>query len=216
MNNQTNDIARRFREEWFHFNSFVFFALLCIITIALLVFKKTFIIDGLAAFEVLNDRGESGVIDLIFGIQYVSVPIFYLWKITITTVFVWISSFFFGYRLLYKQLWKLVLMMEIVFIAPELIKIVWFIGGTGGLDYWAIKAFYPGSILSMLDYESIGQRWHYPLKAINIFEVIYWYLLYFGVYALSNKKRKISALIVLTGYVIPFFAWLLFYAIVYK
>ncbi|MEL7147159.1 MAG: hypothetical protein AAFO69_12370, partial [Bacteroidota bacterium] len=129
MNNQTNEIARRFREEWFHFNSLLFFLLLCLISVLLLVFKKTYIIDGLAAFEILNERGESGLINLVFGFQYLSVPLFYLWKISITTVFLWMSSFFFGYRLLYRQLWKLVMVAEIFFIVPELAKIVFFLGG---------------------------------------------------------------------------------------
>lgn len=216
MTNQTNEIARRFREEWFNFNSFLFFALLCLISVSLLVFKKAFIIDGLAAFEILNERGESGVINMIFGLQYLSVPVFYLWKITITTIFLWISSFFFGYRLLYKQLWKLILAMEIFFFVPELIKIGFYLGGTENLSYWDIKAFYPLSVLSALDYTEIAPRWHYVLKSLNVFEPIYWFLLYFGVYALSNKKRKTSFLIVLFGYIIPFFAWLGFYAIVYK
>ena len=216
MTDQTNEIARRFREDWFHFNSLLFFLLLCLITAGLLIFKKTFIIDGLAAFEILNERGESGVINLIFGLQYLSVPVFYLWKITITTVFLWISSFFFGYRLLFNQIWKLVLAAELFWILPELIKIIFFLGGTEGMSYWDIKAFYPFSLLSMLDYESISARWHYPLKSLNIFEPVYWYLLYFGIFALSKKKRKTSFLIVLLGYIIPFLAWLGFYAIVYK
>ena len=216
MTNRTNEIARKFREEWFHFNPFLFFVLLCLISVGLLIFKKAFIIDGLAAFEILNERGESGVINLIFGLQYLSVPVFYLWKITITTIFLWISSFFFGYRLLFKQIWKLVLSMEIFFILPELVKIAFYLDGTADLTYWDIKAFYPLSVLSALDYNEIAPRWHYVLKSLNLFEPVYWYLLYFGVYALSNKKKKTSFQIVLIGYIIPFFVWLAFYAIVYK
>ncbi|MEL6560774.1 MAG: hypothetical protein AAFQ94_21450 [Bacteroidota bacterium] len=216
MTNKTNEIERRFREEWFHFNSIVFFLLLCVISIGLLVMKKTFVIDGLAAFEILNDRGESGVINLIFGLQYFSVPIFYLWKFSVTTVFIWISSFFFGYRLLYKQIWKLVMLMELIFIFPEIIKIFWFIGDTSNVDYWEIKAFYPLSVLSFLDFETIAERWHYPLKAINLFEILYWFLLLFGIHALANKKIKIARWIVILGYIIPFFLWLILFAIIYK
>lgn len=216
MTDTTNEISRRFREEWFHFNSIVFFLLLCVITIGLLMMKKTFVIDDLAAFEILNDRGESGVINLIFGLQYFSVPVFYLWKFSVITVFLWISSFFFGYRLLYTQIWKLVMLMELVFIFPEIIKIFWFIGDTTNVDYWEIKAFYPFSILSLLNFETIAERWHYPLKAINVFEIIYWFLLLFGIHSLANKKLKIARWIVITGYIIPFFLWLILFAIVYK
>jgi len=188
--------------------------MLSAITIALLIMKKTFVIDGLEAFEVLNDRGESGIINLIFGVQYVSVPLFYLWKFTITTTFIWISSFFFGYRLLFTQLWKLVMLMELIFIFPEILKIAWFIGGTDGIDYWTIKAFYPFSMLSILNFEDIANKWHYPLKAINLFEIVYWFMLLFGIHSLANKKKTIARWIVVTGYVIPFFVWLLFYAII--
>ncbi len=216
MSDKTNEIARRFREEWFHFNSILFFLLLCIITVALLMMKKNFVIDGLVAFEILNDRGESGIINLLFNLQYLSVPVFYLWKITLTTIFIWISSFFFGYRLLFNQLWKLVMLMELVLLLPEILKIIWFIGDTTNIEYWEIKAFYPFSILSVLNFEEISERWHYPLKALNIFEVMYWLLLLFGIHSLANKKFKIARWIVITGYIIPFFLWLIFYAIVYK
>ncbi|MGB3465200.1 MAG: hypothetical protein WBA74_08020 [Cyclobacteriaceae bacterium] len=216
MSIQTNDLGKKFREDWFQFNPFIFFVLLCLLSVALLLMKKNFVIDGLAAFEILNDRGESGVINLIFSLQYFSVPIFYLWKFTLITVFIWISSFFFGYKLLYTRLWKLVMLMEAVFILPELLKILWFIGDTNGVDYWEVKAFYPFSVLSILNFENIAERWHYPLKALNIFEVIYWILLFFGIHSLANKKRKIAKWIVISGYIIPFFLWLLFYVAVYK
>lgn len=216
MSEHTNDLKARFREDWFQFNPFIFFVLLCLISLALLMMKKNFVIDGLAAFEILNDRGDSGVINLIFSLQYLSVPIFYLWKFTVITVFIWISSFFVGYKLYYTRLWKLVMLMEIIFIIPEAIKIFWFIGDTTGVDYWEVKAFYPFSILSILNYEDIAERWHYPLKALNLFEVIYWSLLWFGVHSLANKRKRTAKWIVISGYIIPFFLWLLFYIIVYK
>jgi len=211
-----NEFRRRFREEWFEFNTILFFILLCAIVICLLFIKKTFIIDEIAAFEILNSRGESGIFDLIFGLQYFSVPIFYLWKITIATIFLWMSSFLFGYKLFYSRIWKLVLLMDAIFLIPEILKVIWFMFLDSSQSYEEIVQFYPMSLLGLFDWEQLSSRWYYPLKALNLFEILYWLLLYFGIHTLADKNKVIARYIVLLGYVVPFFLWLAFYLLVYK
>ncbi len=216
MRVKTNDLARRFREDWFQFNLILFFILLCLIAISLLFIKKSFIIDQIAAFEILNSRGDSSIINLIFGLQYLSVPVFYGWKLTITTTFLWMSSFFFGYKLVFTRIWKLVLLMEIIFVLPEILKIIWFVMISPSQDFEEITAFYPLSLQNFTNSSSLPSKWLYPLKALNIFEVIYWFLLVLGIYSLSKKQLKIAFYIVFIGYIIPFFIWLTFYIAVSK
>ncbi|MFY0607985.1 MAG: sulfate ABC transporter permease [Cyclobacteriaceae bacterium] len=210
------NFRERFLQDWYGINGIVFFILLCLLYFATFMVKKLFILEGIAAFEILEERGEMWVMNLFFGLQNLGVPFFLAWKFTLTSFILWVGCFLFGYRVTYAQLWKMVMIMELIFIIPELLKVVWFTIGQSDPNYHDYIAFYPLSLINLFDYESISTAWHYPLKSINLFEITYWGLLILGVFSLSNKKVKYSALIVTTSYVLTFILWLIYYLIVYK
>ncbi|MEP0984461.1 hypothetical protein [Ekhidna sp.] len=215
MTERLTKYRKRFIEEWFEFNGTGMFLIICLTYIALLFVKRVFIIDSIAAFEILNERGDIWVFDILYAVQYLSVPIFLAWKWTWTTLTIWIGSFMFGYRLHFNQLWKMVMLAEIVFFLPEIVKVLWFTLFYTDPDYNDYMAFYPFSLINLVDYTQINPKWHYPLKSINIFELLYWPVLVLGIYFLSGKKLIISSYIILSTYVLFFFVWLLFYAAVY-
>lgn len=204
-------LRKVFLEEWFGFNTAGLFAIISLLYIAFLFVKRIYIIDSIAAFEVLNERGEVWVFDIFYGVQYLSVPLFLVWKFAWTTTILWIGCFMFGIRLHFNQLWKLVTLLEVWFFMPEILKVLWFVMGGQDPNYHDYVAFYPIALINMVDYELVAAKWHYPLKALNLFEVVYWLWLIVGVFLLSGKKLKVSILIVLTSYVFFFLIWLLFY-----
>lgn len=215
MTERLSKYRKQFLEDWFEFNSFGMFIIICLTYVALLFVKRIFIIDTIAAFEVLNERGDIWVFDIIYGIQYLSVPVFLAWKWTWTTLTLWIGCFMFGYRLHFNRLWKMVMLAEIVFFLPEMFKVLWFTLFASDPDYNQYLAFYPFSLVNFFDYTQIAPHWLYPLKSLNIFEVLYWPVLVLGIYFLSGKKLRISAYIVLSTYILFFFVWLGFYVLVY-
>ena len=215
MTDRLTKYRKQFLEDWFDFNGAGMFFIICMTYVALLFVKRIFIIDSIAAFEVLNERGDIWVFDILYGIQYLSVPIFLAWKWTWTTLTLWIGCFMFGYRVHFNQLWKMVMLAEIVFFLPEVVKVLWFTLFYTDPDYNDYMAFYPFSLINLVDYTQIAPKWQYPLKSINIFEVLYWPVLVLGIYFLSGKKLNISAYIVLSTYVLFFFVWLAFYVAVY-
>jgi hypothetical protein len=83
-------------------------------------------------------------------------------------------------------------------------------------NYHDIRSFYPFSMMHFVDYYSIDKRWAYPLRALNLFEIGYWFLLVNGIHHYARKERKIVWLIVACSYILLFFLWLIFYVIVYK
>ncbi len=215
MTEKFSTYRKEFLENWFSFSTAGMFIIICLVYIALLLVKRIFIIDTIAAFEVLNERGDIWVFDLIYSIQYLSVPIFLAWKWSWTTLTLWIGSFMFGYRLHFNQLWKMVMLAELVFFLPEIAKVLWFSLFYTDPTYFDYMAFYPFSIINLMYYTEIDPKWMYPLKSLNLFEVLYWPVLIFGIYFLSGKKLKTAAYIVLSTYVLFFFVWLGFYVLVY-
>ena len=192
------------------------FILLCLCTLALLFIKISFIENETAAFEFLQDRPEGAILRIINGLKYISIPLVYLWKFTVIAFVIWVGCFMFGYRVTYAQCWGVALGAEFVFLIPEVLKIIWFMAVETDPGYHDIRAFYPLSLMHFFDYYSLDRRWAYPLRALNVFEVIYWFVLVAGIHHHARKEKRIVWWIVIGSYVLLFFLWLVFYVIVYK
>jgi hypothetical protein len=192
------------------------FILLCLSTLVLLFIKIAFIENETAAFEFLQDRPEGTVLRVLNGIKYLSIPFVYLWKFTVIALVIWIGCFMYGYRVTYSQCWGVVIGAEFIFLLPEVLKVIWFMTVQTDPDYAEIRSFYPLSLMHFFDYDAIDKRWAYPLRALNLFEVAYWFLLVAGIHHYARKEKRVVWLIVVCSYIFLFFLWLWFYVIVYK
>ena len=192
------------------------FILLCLITLLLLYIKITLIENETAAFEFLQDRPEGMVLRAISTIKFLSIPFVYLWKFLVIAFVIWVGCFMFGYRVTYTQCWGVVVAAEYVFLVPEILKILWFMFVETDPTYNDISGFYPLSLIQFVDIETLDKRWAYPLRAINVFEIVYWFLLVSGIHHYARKEKRYVWIIVACSYILIFFLWLLFYAIVYK
>jgi hypothetical protein len=190
--------------------------LLCLSTLLLLYVKIAFIENETAAFEFLQDRPEGFVLRLLNAIKFLSVPFVYLWKFTVIAFVVWIGCFMFGYRVTYTQCWGVVIGAEYIFLIPEILKILWFMFVQSDPTLNDISAFYPLSLMHFFDYYNMDKRWAYPLRALNLFEVAYWFLLVEGIQHYAQKDKRYIWIIVSCSYILLFFLWLVFYVIVYK
>jgi len=203
-------------KSFFSADKKLLFLLLCLATLLLLYIKIAFIENETAAFEFLQDRPEGLVLRVINGLKFLSIPLVYLWKFTVIAFVIWIGCFMFGYRVTYRECWGVVIGPEFIFLIPELLKIFWFLLVETDPTYQDISGFYPLSLIHFFDYGEIDKRYAYPLKAINLFEVIYWVMLVNGIHFYAKKDRKYVWIIVSCSYILLFFLWLVFYMIVYK
>jgi hypothetical protein len=192
------------------------FLLLCLATLLLLYVKIAFIENETAAFEFLQDRPEGMILRALRALKFFSVPFVYLWKFTVIAFVIWVGCFMFGYRVTYTQCWGVVIGAEYIFLVPEILKILWFMMVETDPTLNDISAFYPFSLMHFFDYYSIEKRWAYPLRALNLFEVAYWFLLVEGIQHYARKDKKYVWIIVACSYILVFVIWLLFYVIVYK
>ncbi|MCK5466949.1 MAG: hypothetical protein KAI99_00515, partial [Cyclobacteriaceae bacterium] len=188
----------------------------CLLTFLVLFIKKSFIEYEITAFQILDERGQLGMFKIISALQYLSIPAVYLIKFIFIAFFIWVACFGFGYKVTYSNCWHIVLASEIIFILPELIKVIWFMFFETDPNFATVRAFYPFSMMNFFNFELIENKWHYPLKALNIFEVLYWFLLTAGIYVKSQADYRKSLIIGIFGYIAPFIFWLGYYTIVYK
>jgi hypothetical protein len=208
--------ASPYFEDYYHIDKRVFFILVCLITFLLLFLKKSLVESRIAAFEILEESGNNLQFDVFNFIQYISIPVIYLYKFTVISFLLWLGSFTWGYRVSYAKVWQLVMFAECIFFLAEFAKVGWFVFISKDVDIWEVRAFYPLSLMGFFNYNSISGALHYPLKALNLFEIIYWMILAFGIQYLTKKRLDISIYIVLSFYVFWFLIWLGFYIIVYK
>ena len=202
--------------EFFEIDKRLYFVFLCLITFLLLLIKKNYVESETAAFEVLESRGQIGVLNLINAFQYLTIPLYYIWKFTLIGLILWLGSFAFGYRISYRKCWQIAMIAETLFLIPEVLKIVYLTYVFTDPNLYDIRAYYPFSLMNLVDYEDVASKWHYPLKALNIFELMYWTILTYGIHLAAKKKKEIAILIVLFSYVPIFLLWIWFYISVYK
>lgn len=200
----------------FEVNRTLAFVLLCVISVLLLFIKKRLIEYETAAFEFLQDRPEGAILRLLSTLQFVSIPLVYAWKFTVIGFVLWMGCFLFGFRITFAQCWGVVLLAEFVFIIPETLKIGWFLLVETDPALADVRAFYPLSLMHFFDYYAIHPRYAYPLRSVNVFEVVYVLVLVQGVHFFAKRDKKNAWWIVGCSYVLVFGLWLLFYMIVYK
>ncbi len=210
------NIFERQTREFFDIDKRVYFLFLCLFTFLVLLMKKNFVENETAIFQVLESRGQMGALKAINTLQYLTIPLVYLWKFTLIGLLLWLGSFAFGYKIPYYKCWTVAMIAETIFLIPEIIKILHFTLGSSDPNLFDIKAYYPLSLMSFFDYLEVDERYHYPLKALNIFEIIYWTVLWYGIHLAAKKDWWVAFLTVAFSYVLFFFIWIWFFITVYN
>ena len=105
---------------------------------------------------------------------------------------------------------------EFIFLIPEFLKIGWFLFVETDPTLPDIRAFYPFSLMNLVDFTTIQKQYAYPLRALSIFEIFYVLVLVNGVHFYARRYKKAAWWIVSASYILIFLLLLVFYIIVYK
>lgn len=203
-------------EEIINFDKRIFFILLVVLFLLIRYLTNELVLQSIPGYKVLEKEGAFTYFHIFNSLDYLWTPFALLWKFTLTAFTIWVGGFMAGYKLSFKSLWQFTMIAEVIFIFPEIIRLMWFVAVVPPENYQAIENFYPLSLFSIVDADQIKPRFHYLLSALNLFEVAYWFLLAIGVHTISRRTFSRSLLIVLGSYTFCFFLWLGFYIVVYK
>ncbi|MEL6535657.1 MAG: hypothetical protein AAFQ98_09615 [Bacteroidota bacterium] len=186
------------------FDKRLFFFFICAASILLVYFKDTFIVAETPLMEVLADDGQFGTIRLLNGLSYLALPLLYFLKFTVIALGLFIASFGIGYRLTFKSLWHLAMIGQVSFLFLELVRVVWFMVIPGDPSVADVRNFFPLSILQTTDYLEVMAHRRYALRMLNVFELVYWVWLVYGVHYLARKRLLMTFWIVFLGYILPY------------
>ncbi|MDZ7900741.1 MAG: hypothetical protein U5N85_22275 [Arcicella sp.] len=139
---------------------------------------------------------------------YAIIPLIYLIKFSLVSTCLYIGAFFMNKRLKFSELFLVAIKAETVFIFLSLFKIIWFSIFKTDYTYLDFATFSPMSLLSIVGMESVDKIWHYPLQVFSLFELIYWFVLAFGVKELLEKDLAPSFKLVLSSYGLGLLSWI--------
>lgn len=183
---------------------------ICILAWLLHFIRQTFIINEIAAFQFM-EGSQVLIFKIISNLNYLGVPIYYVWKFALVAFVLWVGCFLWGYRVEYRQCWNIAMFSELIFFIPDVIKIIWFMFVDTDPTYWDVKAFYPLSYMNFFQHQEVPDKYWYVNTSLNLFEFAYWIILTYGVHMAARKKKSIANAIVFTSYVPLFLLWLWFY-----
>ena len=141
-------------------------------------------------------------------IGYFLIPLLYLIKLSLISICLSLGNFFLNNHFRFKIFFNITVVAEIIFLLPVLIKLCWFLFVQTDYDLNDLTQFYPLSALTLVDSETIPRHWLAPLQTLNLFEVIYWCLLAYGVGDATGFSFKRSFGLVMSSYGVGLVLWI--------
>jgi hypothetical protein len=215
MAKPASPLARRLTEAT-DFDKRLFFLVLLLIFIIIRYLTNTLILEAIPEYDRLNEQGDLMFFHIFNTLDYLWTPFALLWKFTVVAFLFWSMGLMIGFKVRFKELWKFALVSEVVFVFPELLRLLVYLNPSENVSYLEIQNFEPLSALWLVGPENIDQRFHYPLSVLNIFELIYGALWVVGFHTISRRSLQESTLVVLVAYFLPLLIWLGFYAGAYR
>ncbi|EKB47423.1 hypothetical protein [Cecembia lonarensis] len=105
------------------------------------------------------------------------------------------------------SLFKVAVYAESIIVLAGMVKVAF--GALSDFTYTEFSLFYPLSVLSFLKPEAIQPLWYYPLQLLNVFEIIYIFLLIYYFSQEIEIKKTESSKVVLGSYLFSMSFWLI-------
>jgi hypothetical protein len=136
---------------------------------------------------------------------YLSSAVYLVFKLALISLILYTALYLSGQPVRYARIFNVVTLSEFIFFIPAIIKIFWFHYEypNGTLIDWQKLCIF--SALSL--FNSAPADWYYPLQTLNLFEILYWFLLAFGISKITTLNFDGSLRMVALSYLPALFIW---------
>ncbi|MFC5625164.1 hypothetical protein [Algoriphagus winogradskyi] len=143
-----------------------------------------------------------------YWVSYVIFPFLFLVKCIIPAAIIYLGMYIDKMEVSFSSVFKVVVISQLVFIIPEIIKLVWFNYNPISMD--ALRSFHPFSLYSLFDPILLQEWLKYPFKILSLFEVLYWFAI--ALFLSNFLKRGFDEMlkIVVVYYGSFLFCWMVF------
>ncbi len=185
--------------------------------IIVLSVTKHFLITDELYFQSLSTRFSTDQITELLNFQskyellnYVILTLMNLLKYGTITLAIYTLTILLGLKINYSNIFKVVILAEFIFLVPLVLKFIWFYFIQSNYTLEELQFFYPLSALNIFNIGEVSQLWIYPLQLLNLFEVVYWFILALGIHKLIKSDYEKSLKLVLSSYLPAMLLWVVF------
>ena len=195
-------------------NKTLYFVFLCLLSTLITYAAKSLLITEDLYFQFFGDQlSYERIAEIIYlnekwdWVSYAIIPAYYLIKIFLVGVCIYIGSLLIGIDISFKKIFQATLLAEGIFLIPGIFRLIWFLFIQTHYTFSDIQHFYPLSVLNFFDPASLEAWWIYPLQLLNIFEVLYLFALAYGLYVITTKSYVKMLTLIACSYGAGLFIW---------
>ena len=204
-------------EEIKNSNKNVLFGLLCLITLLVTYITAVLLVSEDLYFSQFGDQMNyeqiRSFLDIQYKYQWISyliLPVIYLFKLSFLSLALLAGAIFWNIKVSFQKLFQIALIAEFLFIIPSLIKLSWFLFVQKDFELSDLQTFYPLSLVNLVNVKEIPKWLLYPLQLVNVFEIIYWVILAYGISLVAREKFSKMLSLVASSYGVGLFVWVVF------
>lgn len=141
---------------------------------------------------------------------YPLLPVLNLVKFTLVTSCLGLGYYFYENKFPFKPFFIISVKAELILYLPALVKLVWFLFIQTDYHLADLQYFYPLSLLSLFDPTSLEPWLIYPLQLLNVFELLYWFALAYGISQTLDMSLGKAFGLVASSYGVGLLLWVAF------
>jgi hypothetical protein len=191
-----------------------YFGFILLLYILINIILSWYIISDELYYQSFDEQLRTDLISKIINfknkwdwIGFLVTPLLIFLKVLFVAACLAVGNFVLDLKLKFKQLFRIAILAETIFLVASFVRIVWFLLFPDNLSLEYIQSFYPLSLLNLVVIKNIPQYLIYPLQLINVFELLYWIVLAYLIGIYTNKSFDKSFGFVAKTYGVGLFAW---------
>jgi hypothetical protein len=201
---------------YFRLNKFRLFLAIVFLNMLVMWLSKSVLINETVFYNTFSEQlSYDRSMELFQGLRkvswigYVFLPIILMLKFSLISVIIYTGIFFceFQDRVSFRVVFGTVVVCEIVFLSASILKFLWFIFFAGNFDLYDINFFYPLSLGNLFKPDEVDNIWIHPLQLFNLFQIIYIWLISFGLSSQTNTQKSVIDKAILISYLPGLFVW---------
>ncbi|MGY3212450.1 hypothetical protein [Mucilaginibacter sp. HD30] len=147
----------------------------------------------------------AGVLELMQKWIYLTSAVYLLIKLGLITLILHTALYLNNQNVSLNSVFKITVVAEYIFLIPAAIKLGTFsyTHPDGNLLDW--HQYYVLAAITL--FKEVPAGWYYALQTLNAFEVIYWFLLAFGVMRISSLNYDAALRMIFVSYVPSLLLW---------
>jgi hypothetical protein len=205
-------------QRLFSLNTWVVFGFLCVLSITLSFAMRELVLTLDVYYDAFSEQLTWERIEKNHArrkewawLGYVLVPIIFAIKFMLITSCLYAGVFMDSISLKFRQLFSVVVVAELLFLLPTLIKVSWFVFVADSYTFQDVIYFSPWALSGFVGItKDTDKLLAYLLQVTNLFEVFYMLLLAFGLQYLTQKTYFNALILTLKSYGLGLLLWITF------